>query len=131
MNRLLKLRKALGLTQKEFSSRLGVYQSEISRVENDDEAQELTPRLKFLIRQAFPSVSLEWLESGAGEMFRDNQEVSPASSPLSFALSQGFGQATAAAFDRLCHMTQAQKDAIERLLIDDKAREITTVIYGK
>lgn len=63
--RIKKLRRQNGVTQKEFSQRVCVSQSYLSRVETDKEVP--TEMLLKLIALEF-SVSYEWLYNGRGDM---------------------------------------------------------------
>lgn len=69
--RLKELRKTLKLTQKEFAASMGLKQTSYSEIEN--KRQELTERNKNLICQTF-NVNRDWLETGQGEMFIENDD---------------------------------------------------------
>lgn len=125
MERVLQLRRKLGLTQKEFAEKLGVYQPEVSRMESD-ETQVLTMRQLHLISNAF-NVSLRWLDEGAGDMFKQ-EPTQGETTPFIFALRQGFGNETALAFHRLCNLTPAQKEQIEKFFSDEKKRDFLGII---
>ncbi len=77
MNERIKaLRLALGLSQDEFGRRLGVTRGAITNIELNK--VEPKPLFVNLICREF-NVSLEWLETGEGEMFRSvsvNTELS-------------------------------------------------------
>lgn len=64
--RLKSLRKALGLTQKEFGEKIGVTNFTISDIEKGK--LSLTERNQNLICEKF-KVNKEWLSNGEGEMF--------------------------------------------------------------
>lgn len=72
--RIKYIRKELGLTLKEFSSRIGVTYSAVSYVENGD--RNLSNQMATSICNVY-NVNPEWLENGTGEMFvhktRDQQ----------------------------------------------------------
>ncbi|MEO2069367.1 MAG: helix-turn-helix domain-containing protein [Desulfurobacteriaceae bacterium] len=71
--RLKELRKALGLTQKEFAEHVGRTLRAIQRYESGQRSpDETTLRL---IEQIF-SVNPEWLRKGKGEMFIEKEESS-------------------------------------------------------
>jgi transcriptional regulator with XRE-family HTH domain len=73
-NRTTALRKALGLTQKEFGLAGNLTQSNLSNAEND-----LTlPNLDFVInvKFSFPNINLNWWISGEGLMFDHKIEKS-------------------------------------------------------
>lgn len=120
MNPIVELRRRLNLTQKEFAEKMGVFQQEISRIENGD-FTELNARQKYLLIKAF-GVSVEWLETGQGDMFprRSGGVVPDNVDAVSFAFSQGLGRSTALLFGRLCEMTQAQKETVERIASDKR-----------
>ena len=69
VERFLQLRKTLGLSQEEFSSKLGISRSGYSDIEHRrTPAQERHIRL---ILSAFPRVSESWLRTGEGTMFTE------------------------------------------------------------
>ena len=65
--RITELREALRLSQSEFSSKLGLTRSWLSNVELG--IRPVQERHIKLILAAFPQVSEEWLRTGAGQMF--------------------------------------------------------------
>lgn len=65
--RIVELRNALGMTLKEFSSKIGMSLSGLSEVERGRSA--VTERLIRLILAAFPQVSETWLRNGEGDIF--------------------------------------------------------------
>ena len=70
--RLIELRKALGLTLNEFGARIGMSLTGVSEIEHG--RRRVQERHIKLILSAFPSVSEEWLRDGKGEMFRKEEE---------------------------------------------------------
>lgn len=72
--RVKAIRKALGLTLEKFGQPLGVKKNAISQIENGRNG--LTDQMAKAICREF-NVNMEWLQSGAGEMFaeinRDDQ----------------------------------------------------------
>lgn len=60
------LRKSLGLTQQKFSERIGINQATLSTAESGK--SNLSRQALLSISREF-GVRLEWLETGAGEMF--------------------------------------------------------------
>lgn len=66
--RILQLRKKLGMTQGEFGEKIGLRHSGVSNIENG--LREVQDRHIRLILAAFPQVSEEWLREGSGDMFR-------------------------------------------------------------
>ena len=65
--RIKELRKALGLTQQEFSDRIGVKRNTIAQYESG--RNEPLDAVIALICREF-NVSEEWLRTGAGDMFQ-------------------------------------------------------------
>lgn len=66
MNRIKELRKTLGMTQSEFAKRLGVKNTLISRIENDDVPLSSQTR-KAILREFH--VNSAWLDKGEGDIF--------------------------------------------------------------
>lgn len=66
--RLKELREYLGLTQKEFASKIGLKNGIISSYEKGD--RTITQRNLILICEKF-NVNKEWLLDGTGSMFKD------------------------------------------------------------
>ena len=132
MERILELRRALGLTQKEFAEKLGVHQPEVSRMESPT-MQHLTIRQLGLIHAVF-NVPLAWLERGVGPMFEPDPEKMNKVKPFEFALLQGLGENTAYLFNRICNATPDQKEYLEQLLGDEKAKkfvDLLGVLFGE
>lgn len=75
MNERLKaLRKALGLTQKDFSSKLGISTTGYADIEGGRIA--VLDRHVMLVCAAFPQVSESWLRDGTGPMFLPQEHAS-------------------------------------------------------
>ena len=129
MERVVKLRKELGLSQKEFAEKVGIHQPEVSRIESDD-VKQLTPRLVFLISKAF-NVSVDWLENGLGSIFNPEtaQESETPNAPYNYALAQGLGTETARLFARLCNMSPAQKESVENVLNDKRFQAFAALFF--
>lgn len=72
--RVVQLRKALGLSQDEFSSQIGLARSSWSEVENG--RRGVQDRHIMLIVAAFPQVSESWLRDGTGPMFLPQEHAS-------------------------------------------------------
>lgn len=66
--RVLKIRKALGLTMDKFGEKLGVQKSAISKIEKD--RVNLSDQMVKLICREY-NVNYDWLMDGEGEMFSD------------------------------------------------------------
>lgn len=77
MNNLLKIRKFLGLTQKQLADLLVVGQNTISQIENDKIS--LTDKNKFILVEKL-NVNLDWLENNRGEIICD-YEIAQAQLP--------------------------------------------------
>lgn len=65
-NRILELRKTLGLTLEKFGDRLGVTKTTISRIEKEE--RSMTEQMAKSICREF-NVNLLWLKEGKGDMF--------------------------------------------------------------
>ena len=65
-NRILELRKTLGLTLEKFGDRLGVTKTTISRIEKEERA--MTEQMARSICREF-RVNYLWLTEGKGDMF--------------------------------------------------------------
>lgn len=71
--RVKKVRQALGLTQEQFSQRLGVKRPAISQVEKG--FNNLSEQMLLAICREY-GVNENWLRTGEGEMFRSIDELS-------------------------------------------------------
>lgn len=69
--RIRELRKALGLSQKEFSAKIGLKQNAISYMEKD--GSTVTEQNIKTISAQF-SVNENWLRTGLGEMFLESDK---------------------------------------------------------
>lgn len=65
-NRILELRKTLGLTLEKFGDRLGVTKTTISRIEKEE--RSMTEQMARSICREF-NVNYLWLKEGKGDMF--------------------------------------------------------------
>ena len=70
-NRIRELRKALGITQKEFAEKIGLRQNAISNMEKE-KYPITTQNLKSICSQFH--VNEAWLRTGEGEMFVEDNE---------------------------------------------------------
>lgn len=66
--RVLEIRKALGLTMDKFGGKLGVQKSAISKIEKDK--VNLSDQMVKLICREY-NVNYDWLMDGEGDMFSD------------------------------------------------------------
>ena len=66
--RIKELRKGLGLNQSDFGARIGLKNSAISKLEQD--GNTVVDQNKRIICDQF-GVSLQWLETGEGDMYAD------------------------------------------------------------
>lgn len=69
--RIKLIRKSLGFTQKEFAKLLGFGESYMSRIETN--VDQFSRDKLLLLSQAY-NVSIDWLFSGEGSMFRNSQQ---------------------------------------------------------
>lgn len=72
-DRIRELRRTLGLTQKEFSEKIGLSRSRVAEIEAGEPTKE---SVLIAISRTF-KVSLEWLKHGTGEMFLPKEELIP------------------------------------------------------
>ena len=73
-----------GMSQKEFSEKLGLSTSTMSRIVND--AQELNKAAKLILQDQF-NVNLEWLETGQGRPYLQKEDMSALTDQLASVLS--------------------------------------------
>lgn len=71
-DRVREIRNALDLTQKEFGQRLAIAQSYLTNIETGK--REVTEKIQKLICLQF-NVNEEWLRTGGGEMFVEDDNV--------------------------------------------------------
>lgn len=116
MNRLKELREILQLTQAALAEKTGLYQTQISVLENKN--TPLSPYIIDKLIKAF-GVSRQWLEDGTGEIFapdippKKQAETIP---PYYYAKERGLDEQTARAFDNLCSASPEQKKAVESFI---------------
>lgn len=70
-NRIRELRKALGLTQRDFAQKIGLKQNAISYMEKD--GSTVTEQNIHAICSQF-SVNENWLRTGSGKIFLENKK---------------------------------------------------------
>ena len=68
--RLKQLRLALNLSQEELGKAIGITRSGVSSIESGN--RKLTEKHLKLLAAAYPTVNSEWLRTGEGEMFRED-----------------------------------------------------------
>lgn len=71
-DRIKNLRNSLNLTQTEFGNKIGFKQNTVGQMENG--LRGITDRTILLICQTF-NVNEEWLRTGDGEMFKDDDDI--------------------------------------------------------
>jgi len=102
--RVRSIRKQLGLNQTEFAARIGMTQGYITSIERG--TRDVNSRLVKLICETY-SVSENWLVTGDGDMFQDNDHLLLANLTRKHKLSSA-ATALLAAFFKL---TAQQRDA--------------------
>ncbi|AEF80426.1 helix-turn-helix domain-containing protein [Leadbettera azotonutricia] len=70
--RIIEVRKALGLSQKEFGKRINVSQGYFSNIELQE--RKINDRIILLICSVY-GVNEDWLKNGAGEMFNNGVDL--------------------------------------------------------
>ncbi|MBQ2788879.1 MAG: helix-turn-helix transcriptional regulator [Thermoguttaceae bacterium] len=114
--RIRKLRKHLGLSQKEFAQKLNRKQSTVGMWES---GERNVPDFTYLgLAQVF-GVREEWLRTGEGEMFAS--AASPEStanlpSPFEYAQAQGCNETISRLFARYCALPKDGKEAFEKIV---------------
>ena len=73
-SRLKKVREHLKMTQKAFGAILGLEQGSISEIESGKKSGIVSDDIKYRLDKEF-NVNIDWLETGNGEMFKNNQSV--------------------------------------------------------
>ena len=73
-DRLKLLRKTIGLTQEQLAQRLGIGKAALSMIETGKAA--LSSRNKNILVQEL-NVNPDWLDSGEGEMFNAEPDLTP------------------------------------------------------
>lgn len=103
--RIRRLRKTLGLTQKEFAARVGLKQNTITTYEAG--RNEPIPSVINLICKEF-HVSEKWLRTGEGEMF----EAQPSSPIDELAAAYGLNEADRLIVERFVRLSKENRDAV-------------------
>ncbi|MDR1552313.1 MAG: helix-turn-helix domain-containing protein [Prevotellaceae bacterium] len=70
-NRIVKLIKAEGLTNSKFASILGIQRSNVTHIVDERNKPSLSFIEKLISK--FPNVNVEWLMTGMGEMYKQNE----------------------------------------------------------
>ena len=117
--RVRSIRKQLGLNQTEFAARIGMTQGYITSIERG--TRDVNSRLVKLICETF-SVSENWLFTGNGEMFQDNDHLLLANLTRKHKLNSAQSALLAAFFK----LTPQQRDAsivcMKRMIEKNKGR---------
>lgn len=71
-DRIKSARKALGLTQSEFGSRIGISGAAVSKLESGD--RNPSDQTLMLISSEY-QISLQWLQTGIGDMFTQGHSL--------------------------------------------------------
>lgn len=71
-DRIKSARKALGLTQSEFGSRIGISGAAVSKLESGD--RNPSDQTLMLISSEY-QISLQWLQTGTGDMFTQGHSL--------------------------------------------------------
>lgn len=122
--RIRKLRKHLGLSQKEFAQKLNRKQSTVGMWES---GERNVPDFTYLgLAQVF-GVNETWLRTGEGEMFASATSESTVNlpSPYESARAHGCSEAIAKIYARYCALPDEEKAIFERIvdsLVEEKAK---------
>ena len=71
--RIKEIRKALGMTQVQFSDRLGIRQSSLSAIESGETGKVDERNIRIICTEF--NVNEEWIRNGAGEMFNSSDNL--------------------------------------------------------
>ena len=118
--RLVKVRKALKLTQAEFGNAIGLTASGISDIESG--RRVFQERHVKLILATFPQISERWLRDGIGEMFLS--DASPVRQIMAKYQFKDYVEKLLIAFDRL----DPQEQAAVLRFVQEYVAEITAGI---
>lgn len=113
-NRVRNVRNALDLTQKEFGQKITLAQTYLSQIEKGD--RDVTEKIQKLICLQF-NVNEEWLRTGKGEMFIEDDNV---------LISQLAKQYNLDAFSRRFIETYINLPAAQREIIKNFAYTVVT-----
>lgn len=123
--RIKELRKALGLTQKEFGDRIGVKRNTITTYEMG--RNEPIPSVISLICKEF-NVNEDWLRFGTGEMFLEKNGTLDA-----LAEEYNLSEADLVLVERFLKLDKIQRDAVIKYMqqiadffIEKEKEEMTT-----
>ncbi len=125
--RFKEFRDSQGLSQGKLAALIKSTQSTMSAIEYGDR-EHLPAGIKYKLHDKFPTLSIEWLETGQGEMFPAKAKDAPGMKPSAFARSYGFGKRTSELFETLCNLPQREKDAVEKLLTEERLEMIAAII---
>ena len=116
--RLVQLRKSLGLSVRAFADKVNVSGGLISNIENG--RRELTDRTILDICREF-NVNEKWLRTGEGEMFRDDER----SLCRQLAEYYHLSEAGERLIRRFCELPEESRRIIEKIILSSAPDELT------
>lgn len=116
--RLVQLRKSLGLSVRAFADKVNVSGGLISNIENG--RRELTDRTILDICREF-NVNEKWLRTGEGEMFRDDEH----SLCRQLAEYYHLSEAGERLIRRFCELPEESRRIIEKLILSSAPDDLT------
>lgn len=116
--RLVQLRKSLGLSVRAFADKVNVSGGLISNIENG--RRELTDRTILDICREF-NVNEKWLRTGEGEMFRDDER----SLCRQLAEYYHLSEAGERLIRRFCELPEESRRIIEKLILSSAPDDLT------
>ncbi len=112
-DRIKKIRKALGLTQKDFGERIGLRQNSVALIEGGRATSDQTV---FAICREF-NVNEEWLRTGVGEMFNP----APSAALDALAAEYGLSRADYILIEKFVNMKSDARKAVVDYVIEAAA----------
>ncbi len=116
--RVRSLRKQLGLSQVEFANRIGMTQGYVTNIERG--TRDVNDRLIKLMSETF-SVSEEWLLTGEGDIFQDNDHLLLANLMKKYRMNSMETALISAFFELTAPQREASVYFIKRMI--DKNRQ--------
>lgn len=111
--RLRKIRGELLMTTTDLARKLGVTQAAVSTWENTNKVPDRSLRA---ISEKL-NVNLDWLRTGAGEMFSATQAVQKAGTPKDLAILYGCDHKTAAFLERYIQLPDNERKSFNSTLV--------------